>query len=85
MRTINEALEWFAKRKQERKPLYDFCRPIGRPCADCGYPMATGNYRLKVIDCPEHMPAHWKYHERKAQQVAKAIDQAETIIKEVSR
>lgn len=51
--------------------IFDFNRPIGRPCKDCGYPFGNGldgvrRYRLRVVDCPEHMPAHWKFHEAQA-------------------
>lgn len=52
-------------------PLFDFDRPVGRPCQKCGYPFSNRDYYpMKSIDCPEHMPAHWKFHERKAYEQA---------------
>lgn len=65
------------------QPLFDFDRSIGRPCKDCGYPFgrrkdSTGkyDYPLRAVDCPEHMPAHWKFHERQAYKEAHANDPA---------
>jgi hypothetical protein len=87
MRTIQECLDWFANRKPEREPFFDFNRPIGHPCAKCGYPLCIPSikYPLKVSECPEHQPPHWKFHERKAQEVAKANDQAEMLMKEIQK
>lgn len=52
----------------ENKPVFDFNRPLPQPCKDCGYPsifMPYGDiYRLKVTECPEHMPQHWKYKKK---------------------
>lgn len=57
------------------EPLFDFSRPIPPTCKDCGYPFGEGfdgvkRYRIRPVDCPEHMPAWWKYHEAQAYQEA---------------
>ena len=68
--------------------LFDFNRPIGRPCKDCGYPSRSGPdslYKLKIIDCPDHMPQHWKFHENEAFKIAKAVDKAEEEMNNATR
>lgn len=55
--------------------LFNFDRPIGQPCKDCGYPFAGSPdhfkfYRLRPVDCLKHMPAHWKFHEARAYEEA---------------
>lgn len=66
--------------------LFDFDRPIGRPCQKCGYPFGNPPdrmiYPMRMNDCPEHMPPEWKYHERKASEIAREVDRVETILKE---
>lgn len=57
--------------------LFDFDRPVPRQCQKCGWPFGESldgvrRFPLKVVDCPEHMPDHWKYHERKAYEEAMA-------------
>ena len=52
--------------KRKRPALIDFSRPVGRPCELCGWPLSNEGRKLKSIDCPEHMPDHWKFHERQA-------------------
>lgn len=64
------------------EPLFDFDRPVPRQCQKCGWPFGEGfdgvrRFPLRSVDCPEHMPDHWKYHERKAYEEAMAIQQGE--------
>lgn len=68
--------------------LFDFDQPLSRTCQKCGYPFGNPPgmklYPMKEIDCPEHMPPHWKFHEREALKVAKAVDRAEALMKEIA-
>lgn len=59
MMTLKEALEWYTTYKPERRPLFDFMRPLPPTCKDCGYPLGGKNYRLKFTEC------HWKPIRRK--------------------
>jgi hypothetical protein len=45
---------------------FDFQRHLPPICVKCGYPFPHESYPMKVIDCPEHRPAHWKYYEDRA-------------------
>lgn len=84
LKTVEECLAWFAEHLKDKKPpVFDFCAPLPKPCPECNYPFdADRPGRIRSVDCLEHMPAHWKHHEKEALEVAKAVDRAETEIKE---
>lgn len=72
---LEETLRWFLERHKDDKPiLFDFDRPIDRPCQWCGYPFDASTPRhIKSTDCPIHEPPEWKYARRHAEELA--VDQ----------